>query len=299
MWYHQGPDDPGEDYSPNPWEVLNMINPEDYQSTTGDPCSTSTLISTDRRVQYGPIVGDSAIYSEYSDANYYLEQFIAYSAMKADSTIIYLGDSLDEDFEAYFIRHDTSNIGKFYLVETLIDRYPDSAMTIVANIDPDNEIESYLLEHYQRSQEIADRGGDLSDSDSTFYLERSEGMSITEGVVYYYALAKLFIEKHPVVVSSRIGKPIVESLQFKIESKTDLAVFPNPSTGVVRLKLSDPEMLISIAEIYNAMGEKLFSQQVEQNSFQLDMSSFGDGIYFARCVDNKNGFYMKSFNIFK
>ncbi len=59
------------------------------------------------------------------------------------------------------------------------------------------------------------------------------------------------------------------------------------------------EWVMSIVEIYNSMGEKLLSQRIEQNSFQIDMSSFGDGIYFVRCMDNRNIFYMKSFNILK
>ena len=298
-WYHQNSDDPGEVFSPNPFPSL-LVNPDPNENSSGDECSTTVANVHDRVVLYGPIVGDSATYSENSDENYFLAHVITYNAMKADSTIIYQFDSFDADFIAYFTRHDTTNIGKLYLVESLIDRYPDSAMTIIGNIDPDNEIESYLLEHYYRSQEIADRGGDLSASDSAFYLERTVGTSITDGVVYYYGLANLFIEKHPTVASSRIGQQtIIESPQSILESKTDLSVFPNPSTGSVRLKLSDPEMVISIAEIYNSMGEKIISQRIDQNSFQVDMSSFGNGIYFARCKDTKNEYHIKSFYILK
>jgi hypothetical protein len=62
--------------------------------------------------------------------------------MKLDSTIVYQGDSLDASFEAFFQRHDSSNIGKFFLVKSLIEREPDSALAILEAIVPENNIET-------------------------------------------------------------------------------------------------------------------------------------------------------------
>jgi hypothetical protein len=39
--------------------------------------------------------------------------------MKLDSTIVYQSDSLDASFEAFFQRHDSSNIRKVLLGEIL------------------------------------------------------------------------------------------------------------------------------------------------------------------------------------
>jgi hypothetical protein len=67
----------------------------------------------DRIAEFGPIVGDSASYDVNPEYNTYLARTIAYQAMKLDSTIIYQGDSLDADFEAFFERHDTTILVNF------------------------------------------------------------------------------------------------------------------------------------------------------------------------------------------
>ena len=298
-WYHQGLDDQNEEFSPNPFDGL-IVNPIPSQNSSGVACSTTSISSNDRIVLYGAVVGDSLTFEEYSAENTYLANVIAYEAMKSDSTIIYQYDSFDADFEAYFTRHDTSNIGKFYLVESLMDREPDSAMTIAGTIVADNEIESYLLEHYVRSQEILDRGGDLSGADSAFYLERTTGAATTQGAVYYYGLGQLFIEQHPPLISSRMGQQsVTELLLNKEETKTELTVFPNPSTGLLTLKLVDREAIISGVEVYNSIGEMILSKRIEKNNFQLDMSPFVQGIYFIRCHDHNNEYYTKSVNLLK
>ena len=106
--------------------------------------------------------------------------------MKLDSTIVYQSGSLDASFEAFFQRHDSSNIGKFFLVKSLIEREPDSAFAILEAIVPANNIETFMVENYQRLQDITERDGELTAADSAFYLERTVGTPTTDGEVYYY-----------------------------------------------------------------------------------------------------------------
>lgn len=67
-----------------------------------------------------------------------------------------------------------------------------------------------------------------------------------------------------------------------------LLLFPNPTTGEFKIKNS--ELRIELVEIYNAIGENVFSQQPEANSQQLivNVSSLTPGIYFIK-VKNQNG----------
>lgn len=230
----------------------------------------------------------------------YLARTIAYQAMKLDSTIIYQSDSLDVDFEAFFENHDTTNIGKFYMVESLIERETDSAMVILESISPENNIETYLIEHYQREREIAERNYELSSADSSFYLERSVGIPTTEGDVYYHGLGNLFIEQHVPIVASRMGlQPPIPQPEVDVAKNTDLVIFPNPTTGLLTIRISDPQTKLSHIEIYNSMGDLVISTLVENNSYLMDMTSYNQGIYFIRCIDQSKKYYSKSFNLLK
>ncbi|MBK7390783.1 MAG: hypothetical protein IPI23_17405 [Bacteroidetes bacterium] len=79
-------------------------------------------------------------------------------------------------------------------------------MTILGAIVAENSIESHIIEHYVRTQEITDRGDELSSADSAFYMERTTGLPTTDGAVYYYGLGNLFIEQHIPIISARHGQ---------------------------------------------------------------------------------------------
>jgi hypothetical protein len=298
-WYHQNADDAANQYSPNPYPVA-LVYADVDESTASFTCASTLRISGDRVVEFGSVVGDSTEYAENSELNTYLARVLAYQAMKLDTTIIYQGDSLDADFEGFFETHDSTNIGKFDLVKSLIEREPDSAMAILEFITPANNIESYLIEHYQRTRDIADRGDELSSSDSAFYMERSVGSPTTDGEVYYYGLGNLFIEQHLPILSARIGQqPTIEQPITVINNKSEMLIFPNPTTGVLNIRLSEQETKLSRIEIYNSMGELVISKEIANNHYLLDMSPYNQGIYFIRGVDQSKKYYTKSFNLLK
>jgi hypothetical protein len=298
-WYHQGPDDGTNSLSPNLFEA-QIINPKPGETTAYFSCTSTSVNWEDRILEFGPIVGDSASYDVNPEYNTYLARTIAYQAMKLDSTIIYQSDSLDADFEAFFENHDTTNIGKFYMVESLIERETDSAMAILESISPENNIETYLIEHYQREREIAERNYELSSADSSFYLERSVGIPTTEGDVYYHGLGNLFIEQHVPIVASRMGlQPPIPQPEVDVAKNTDLVIFPNPTTGLLTIRISDPQTKLSHIEIYNSMGDLVISTLVENNSYLMDMTSYNQGIYFIRCMDQSRKYHTKAFNLLK
>lgn len=55
----------------------------------------------------------------------------------------------------------------------------------------------------------------------------------------------------------------------------ELAISPNPSTGVVRITVNQPET----AKVYDLKGTLVFEQAVQAGSSELDLSAVGKGIY--------------------
>jgi hypothetical protein len=107
-------------------------------------------------------------------------------------------------------------------------------------LSPANNIETYLIEHYQREQDMIERNYELSSADSAYYLERTVGTPTTDGEAYYYGLGNLLIEQHIPIVSSRIGQqPSIEQPITVVNNKLEMLIYPNPTTGVLNIRLSE------------------------------------------------------------
>ena len=210
------------------------------------------------------------------------------------------GDSLDSDFEAFFAKSDTANIGKFILVAELLTEFPDSANTIVAAITPDNDLETYLKEYYQLYSDKISIADTLDSSDSTFVESLTDGTISTMGESYFYALAALFKEKHPAIVGSRIANQTtaVTEPNYSVNS-TAISVYPNPSTGRVMVKLQNKDDKIISLYVYNSTGNMVLFEQVNANSFELRFEDLREGIYFVRTINAKIQVHPKSFNILR
>jgi hypothetical protein len=66
----------------------------------------------------------------------------------------------------------------------------------------------------------------------------------------------------------------------------NIVVFPNPSTGQLYFKGINAG---SVLEIYNVMGENVYSAEVSSDTFMLNLAGKASGIYFYRITDNNNG----------
>lgn len=69
-------------------------------------------------------------------------------------------------------------------------------------------------------------------------------------------------------------------------SVTGLVCYPNPATEGMSVQLKNSS--ISVLEIYNIGGQKLFSRISGSEKYYLDTSSFKPGIYFISVVDPEN-----------
>ena len=70
----------------------------------------------------------------------------------------------------------------------------------------------------------------------------------------------------------------------------NIAVYPNPSSGIFNLELTNQPESYQTIEVFDILGKTIFSQNID-NQLQkaLDLSSFTSGYYIARLLgENKN-----------
>lgn len=63
----------------------------------------------------------------------------------------------------------------------------------------------------------------------------------------------------------------------ELSNASNISVFPNPSKGILIIK---SERKISIIEIENILGEKIYSSVINSNKSEIDLSNQVNGIYF-------------------
>jgi hypothetical protein len=90
----------------------------------------------------------------------------------------------------------------------------------------------------------------------------------------------------PFTIPDTLSTNISES-----ESKKNMFVYPNPSGGKFNLDFgstnTDKFLFVSI---WNAMGEEIYSKQLESSSAGLSIHNIPAGIYFIKIADAKNRF---------
>ena len=95
---------------------------------------------------------------------------------------------------------------------------------------------------------------------------------------------KLYIDQLS-MQSSPLSVPLVIMGNDKVE------VYPNPSKGLFNLIYdSNSDETVSL-EIYNSLGQKMFSKQLNGQAemrTQLDFSSYGKGIYFMKTIQGNH-----------
>ena len=64
-------------------------------------------------------------------------------------------------------------------------------------------------------------------------------------------------------------------------STENLKIYPNPSQGKIYLNHQNfPNNRIILAEIFNALGQLVFSKEINNNT--IDLSKLKDGIYYIK-----------------
>ena len=61
-------------------------------------------------------------------------------------------------------------------------------------------------------------------------------------------------------------------------------MYPNPAKDILTVKAEN----LSSVVVYNSLGQKVFSQDVDANETTINMSDFEAGIYMVRIVADGN-----------
>ena len=69
-----------------------------------------------------------------------------------------------------------------------------------------------------------------------------------------------------------------------------VSIFPNPSNGkfTLQFKSLDIKKQKTILELYNLLGEKIYSQLIDSVDQLIDFSSQAKGVYFVKLKTDKS-----------
>jgi uncharacterized repeat protein (TIGR03803 family) len=77
------------------------------------------------------------------------------------------------------------------------------------------------------------------------------------------------------------------------KASDNLSVYPNPTTGEVKVDILQPGCLIKEVGIYNSLGAEVVKQKaINSAGLKLNIASQPDGVYFLR-IDTSNGVVFK------
>ncbi|MGP8215753.1 MAG: T9SS type A sorting domain-containing protein [Bacteroidia bacterium] len=89
---------------------------------------------------------------------------------------------------------------------------------------------------------------------------------------------------------------IPTSISTLASNSASISVYPNPNNGAFQLRIKNYESGIRNVEIYNLLGEKVYSQFSTFNSqFSIDISSRPAGMYFIRLESSDGNVATKKF----
>ncbi|MCF8331612.1 MAG: T9SS type A sorting domain-containing protein [Bacteroidales bacterium] len=71
-------------------------------------------------------------------------------------------------------------------------------------------------------------------------------------------------------------------------SETEFEIYPNPSSGLVNLKLKQPDGKPFLVEIFTADGKKVKKFHSQQTASRIDMKDMKSGLYFIRITTNQS-----------
>ena len=92
---------------------------------------------------------------------------------------------------------------------------------------------------------------------------------------------------HSAAANAIAGTPAISLTQMPDMAGTDLKIYPNPASGIVNIQVSDSIATPLEMGVYNAMGQKVMSFQMNQHIQQVNMSPLGKGVYYIKSENGK------------
>ena len=64
-------------------------------------------------------------------------------------------------------------------------------------------------------------------------------------------------------------------------------VYPNPTQGEIRLSVSDFDVILSKALVYDVYGKLILMQEISSSVESIDISAFAPGTYFIKLYEQE------------
>ena len=112
-----------------------------------------------------------------------------------------------------------------------------------------------------------------------------EYFDATENGTYYYKVTAYSsaCESNPAITTDNFDYVVVTVAAIG-ENLLNARIYPNPTTGNLRIEASD----LRTVEVYNLVGQKVYEENINGDDCVIDMKEFGNGIYMVR-INAANG----------
>ena len=152
----------------------------------------------------------------------------------------------------------------------IVEHTLDSALCVPPVVISHNEDTIYMWYNINTGQPVF-----------SWQYYNDTGNHYSTKIVQYYGYSHL-----PALVTT--GVPQLDEQQW------DISVYPNPANGVFTLDAGRQKTDIKQIEIYNTLGQKVYSSFVPHSLFSvLDISSQPNGVYFIQGQTDKGSFSQK------
>jgi hypothetical protein len=236
------------------------------------------------------IVQDSLYYPSYSAQNGFINKFMIYRMIKADSSLI---DSSVILHNFYSASQSTCRASFCRIEDSLVTQNYSYAAGLVNALSPSCTIE----QNYKRFYQIYINGmqGVCTSADTADLETLASLCPMLNGTVVFQARAfhnsmysafKHYEDNCPV---NNISSRLSNSIQQKTETKLMLNFFPNPTTGIINVAGSDGANHSYKAEVYDLNSRLILKQDlILENGlgrFKLDAQN---GVYMLYLYGEEN-----------
>ena len=111
-------------------------------------------------------------------------------------------------------------------------------------------------------------------------------VQVVGGGTYYYKVTAYnsACESTPAVTSNNADFVVVTAPLAVAENNVNARIYPNPTTGNIRIEASD----LNNVAVYNLVGQKVYEENINGDECVINMKDFGSGIYMVK-IQTVNG----------
>ncbi|MDY6436298.1 MAG: thiol protease/hemagglutinin PrtT [Bacteroidales bacterium] len=119
--------------------------------------------------------------------------------------------------------------------------------------------------------------------------EYKENSALVADNWYYYKVIPYYqaIDCYAAPIKALYGNEYFVKIFYSTDNvdenlANEIGIYPNPTTGVFTVEAEN----ISRVEVYNLIGQKVFSEEMFTSKTNIDMTGFDTGIYMVRIIAN-------------